>query len=295
MGDGCGAGTDVNEDQIIARARQEVAARQMQVAEQQWGGRWRWLLPALVLAVLIAFIATPAPLPRKLLLAMGGVCALRPAHSFFAGGVQLPLESRMTGIYGGFTLTLIVLLAFRRLGARRPSSKLVIGILVLFFTSMAFDGINSTLAELGLPHLYRPTNMLRLLTGLLSGIAIAPVLVWLLGIVAVPRTDAPPRAVVRSFWELAALLALNAGFAALVVDGRAAFYYPTALISVLGVVGVLAIVALLVILAISGLAGRVTHLRQVMAPGALALLVAFAVLASTAAARWALMPIVPNL
>lgn len=294
MSDGCGAGTNVNEDQIIARARQEVAERQIAEMNQRWGGRWRWLLPALVLAVLLAFIATPAPLPRKLLLAMGGVCALRPGHSFFAGGVQLPLESRMTGIYGGFMLTLIVLLAFRRLGARRPGGKLVIGILALFFTSMAFDGINSTLAELGLPHVYTPTNLLRLLTGLLSGIAIAPFLVWLLGIVAVPRTDAPQRAVVRSFWELAALLTLNAGFAALVVDGRAAFYYPIALISVLGVVGVPAIVALLVILAIGGLAGRVTHLRQVVAPGALALLVAFAVLGATAAARWTLVANMPN-
>lgn len=290
-----GVGTDVNEEQIIARARQEVAARRMAEMDQQWGGRWRWLLPALVLAVLIAFIAIPTPLPRKLLLAMGGVCALRPGHSFFAGGVQLPLESRMIGIYGGFTLTLIVLLAFRHLGARRPGGKLVIGILVLCFTSMVFDGSNSTLAELGLPHLYTPTNVLRLLTGLLSGIAIAPFLVWLLSIVAAPQTDAPPRTVVRSLWELAAPLALNAGFAALVMDGRAAFYYPIALISVLGVVGVLAIVALLVILAIGGLAGRVTHLRQVVAPGALALLIAFAVLSATAAARWILMPTVLHL
>jgi uncharacterized membrane protein len=285
----------VNEDQIIARARQEVAARRMQVAEQRWGGRWRWLLPALVLTAIVAFSVAPAPLPRKLLLAMGGVCALRPGHSFFAGGVQLPLESRMTGIYGGFMLTLIVLLAFRRLGARRLGSKLLIGILVLFFTSMALDGINSTLTELGLPHLYTPTNVLRLLTGLLSGVAIAPFLVWLLGIVAAPRTEAPPRAVVRSFWELISPLALNAGFAALVVDGRAVFYYPVALISVLGVVGVLAIVALLVILAIGGLDGRVTHLRQVVAPGALALLIAFAVLGATAARRWTLIANVPTL
>ena len=49
---------------------------------------------------------------------------------------------------------------------------------------------------------------------------------------------------------------------------------------------VLAIPSLLVILAISGLAGRVTQVRQLVAPGALALLVAFAILAATATARW---------
>lgn len=276
----------MKEDQIVARARQEVAARQREASEQRWGSPWRWLLPALILAMLIAFIAAPAPLPRKLLLAMGGVCGLRPAHSYFVGGVQLPLEARMTGIYGGFLLAFVVLLAFRRLGAWRLGSPLVISILALFFMSMAFDGVNSTLAELGLPHLYMPTNLLRLLTGLLSGIAIAPLLLWLLSVVATPREPGVSHAVVRAPWELVAPLAINAIFAALVLDGRAVFYYPIALVSTVGIVGVLTIIALLVILAISGLAGRVTQVRQLVAPGALALLVAFAILAATATARW---------
>jgi uncharacterized membrane protein len=276
----------MNEDQIIARAQHDVAARRTAAVERRWRGPWRWLLPALVLAVLVVFLATPAPLPRKLLLAMGGVCGLRPAHSYFVGGVQLPLEARMTGIYGGFLLTFSVLLAFRRFGARRLGSPLIFGILALFFMSMAFDGVNSTLAELGLVHLYESTNLTRLLTGLLSGITIAPFLLWLLSVVATPRESGVSHAVVRPPWELAVPLAINAIFAALVLDGRAAFYYPIALLSVVGIVGVLAITALLVILAISGLAGRVTQVRQVVAPSALALLVGFVILAATATARW---------
>lgn len=278
----------MNEDQIIARARQEVASRRKAEAVQRWAGPWRWLLLALVLLILLAFIAAPLPLPRKLLLAMGGVCGLRPAHSYFAGGVQLPLESRMTGIYGGFLLTLLALLALGRLGARRLGSKGVIGILALLFSSMAVDGINSTLAEVGLPHGYETTNLTRLLTGLLSGIAIASVLVWLLGVVATPRESVAARAVLRSPWGLLLLLAINALFALLVLREQAVFYYPIALISVLGVVGVLAIVALLLVLAIGGWAGRVTQLRQIVAPGALAVLIAFAVLAATAAVRWSI-------
>jgi uncharacterized membrane protein len=276
----------MNEDQIIARAQRDVAARRRVAVDRRWGGPWRWLLPALVLVVLVAFLAAPAPLPRKLLLAMGGVCGLRPAHSYFMGGVQLPLEARMIGIYGGFLLTFVVLLAFRRLGARRLGSPLVIGILAICFMSMAFDGVNSTLAELGLPHLYPPTNLLRLLTGLLSGIAIAPFVLWLLSVVATPQEPGVSQAVVRAPWELVAPLAINAIFAALVLDGRAVFYYPIALVSIVGIMGVLAITALLVILAISDMAGRVTHVRQLVAPGALALLVAFAFLAATAMARW---------
>ncbi len=276
----------MNEKQIIARAQREVAARQAAAVERRWGAPWRWLFPALALAVLVAFVAVPEPFPRKLLLAMGGVCALRPSHSYFAGSVQLPMESRMTGIYGGFMLTLITLLVLRRIGMRRLGSRLVIGILALFFVSMAFDGVNSTLADIGRSHPYESTNVTRLLTGLLSGIAIAPFLVWLIGVMAAPPTEARTDAVVRAPWELVLPLAVSAGFAALVMSEQAVLYYPIALISIGGVVGVLTIVTLLVVLAVSGLGGRVARLRQIMAPFSLALLITFAVLAGSAAARW---------
>ena len=196
----------------------------------------------------------------------------------------------MVGIYGGFSVTFIVLLVLRRFGARRLGSRLVIGILALFFASMAFDGINSTLTDLSLPHLYQSTNVTRLVTGLLSGMAIAPVLVWLLGVIATPRSEAPTRAVMRSPWELLLPLALNAGFAALVMTERAAFYYPIAFLSVGGVVATMTIAALLAVLSLSGMDGRVTRPRQVLAPASVALLIAFAVLAATAAARWSVTP-----
>lgn len=273
-------------EQIIARAQQEVAARRAAEREGRWNNPWGRLLPGLAVAILLAFLAAPLPLPRKLLLAMGGVCGLRPAHSYFAGAVQLPMESRMVGIYAGFSLTLIALLVFGRAGARRLGNRPTIVLLALFFASMAFDGINSTLTELGLPHLYQSTNVTRLVTGLLSGIAIAPFLVWLLGVMATPRASGPAQAVVRSPWELLLPIAACGGFAILVMSEQAAFYYPIALLSVGGVIVVLAMVALLVVLGMSGLDGRVTRMRQILAPGALALLIAFTVLGLTAAIRW---------
>jgi uncharacterized membrane protein len=276
----------MNEDQIVARARQEVADRQARSTAQRWSGLWCWLLPATVLALLMVFLVAPGALPGKLLLAMGGVCGLRPAHSYFIGGMQLPLEARMTGIYGGALITLAMLLTLRRLGARRLGDKPVFGVLMLFFLSMAGDGINSTLTDLGLPHLYESTNLTRLVTGLLSGVAIAAVLVWLLGVVMTSHAPETRRAVIRAPWDLAAALVLNAGFAALVLDGSAALYYPVALISVAGVVAVLASVVFMVIVAMGGLAGQMTRLRQLFIPGALAVLITFAVLAMTAAARW---------
>lgn len=279
----------MNEEHIIARARQEVAARRAQAAEQRGhalGGVWQWAPVTLALAVLTGFFAVPGALSRKLLLAMGGVCALRPSHSYFAGGVQFPLESRMMGIYGGAMLTLGVLLLAGRAGARRLGGWPTVGVLLLMFSSMAFDGVNSTLADLGWPHLYTPTNGMRLLTGLLAGIAIAPFLLWLIGLVMLPATRLRPAGLVRAPWDLLAPLAVNAGFGLLIVDGRALWYYPLAFISAGGIVAVLAGAALIPVLTLSGLEGRVRRVRDLLAPGAVALLIAFAVLAGMAALRW---------
>ena len=158
--------------------------------------------------------------------------------------------------------------------------------LTVMFMSMVVDGLNSTMAEINVLHLYTPTNPLRLVTGLLSGIALAPLLVWLLSLVGAPPTGRRLRAVLRSPWELVTLLGVSGAFAALVVDGRAALYYPVALISVAGVVSMMAGMLMLVIMLMAGLDGRVTRARQVVMPGAVGLLLTFAILAATAALRW---------
>lgn len=272
-------------EQIIARARQAVADRRGMAHRPGWFAGSDWLLPALVLVVLIAFAVAPRPLPEKLSLALKGVCGLRPSHSYFAGSLQLPLEARLLGMYGGFALTLAFLIAIGRLGARRLSNRATLIVLTLLFAVMVFDGGNSTLSELALPHLYAPTNLLRLLTGVLAGIALAPLLLWLVGAVVLARTGSPDRAVIRSPWELCAPLAMNMLFALIVVQEDPAMCYPITLIGVAGVIGMLAIVALLVVQSVTGRSGRVTQVRQLIAPGSLALLLTFAVLASTAALR----------
>ena len=51
----------MNEDQIIARAQRDVAARRGAAAERRWSGAWRWLPPSIGLAVLLAFFVAPVP------------------------------------------------------------------------------------------------------------------------------------------------------------------------------------------------------------------------------------------
>lgn len=277
---------DPSVDAIIARAHDEVAARREAEARQAWGGARQKIFPGVVLAVLVAFLLTPGALPTKLLLAMGGVCGLRPAHSYFAGGVQLPMEARMVGIFAGFSITLITLLAFGRAGARRLGSRVSVALLTLFFAAMALDGINSTLYEFALPHLYAPSNPLRLITGLLSGVAIAPFLLWFLNWVALPNIESEARSVVGASWESIAILAPIGLFAALVMSESAAAYAPAAFLSVVGIVLVMAMVTLTVLVHSSPLRGRVDRWHMLVSPGAFALLTSFGFLAVSAYMRW---------
>jgi uncharacterized membrane protein len=276
----------MNEEQIIELARRRVGERRAERAQSHWNSKLALVLSALVVLVLIGFLAIPTPLPATLLLAMSGICALRPSHSYFAGALQLPLEARMLGIFAGALLTFLALLAFRRVGARHLGSRMTIGLLALAFATMVFDGVNSTLENIDQAHLYAPSNQLRLATGLLAGLALAVVLTWLLGTIATPRTNTARRAVIRRPWELVALLAVLAIFYWTVAREHPLGYYPIALFGAVGVIAVLAGTVLLFILSLGRLAGRVTRARQLLAPGALALLFAFAFIASAAALRW---------
>jgi uncharacterized membrane protein len=274
----------MNEEQIIELAKRRVGERRVERAQLHWNRKLALVLSALDVLVLIGFLAMPTPLPAKLLLAMSGICALRPSHSYYAGATQLPLEARMLGIFAGALLTFLALLAFRRVGAKHLGSRVTIGLLTLAFATMVFDGVNSTLENLGQPHLYAPSNGLRLATGLLAGLVVGVLLTWLLGTIAAPRTNTARRAVIDRSWEPVVLLVVLALFYWAVVQEHPLGYYPLALLGVVGVVAVLAATVLLFILSRRGFAGR-TRPRQLLAPGALALLVAFAFIASAAALR----------
>jgi uncharacterized membrane protein len=104
-----------------------------------------------------------------------GLCHQLPVRSFFAGGHQLPVCARCTGIYAGFVVSLAVIALFER-GRRRmgmPPAWLL-GLGVAAIAVMAWDGVTSYAG------LRETTNMLRLATGLGTGFAlslvVAPIL-----------------------------------------------------------------------------------------------------------------------
>jgi uncharacterized membrane protein len=100
-----------------------------------------------------------------------GICPQRPSHSLFFGGVQMPIEARMGGIFAGFVLTALTLGVLGRARAWQMPSRGWTVILVGLVLLMGLDGGNAFLFDLGLPHLYTPALPLRLATGLLTGLA----------------------------------------------------------------------------------------------------------------------------
>jgi uncharacterized membrane protein len=203
---------------------------------------------AVPVLILVVFLLLPWPLMDKLRAIGSTVCMLRPSHSYFMAGEQLPLEARTQGIYAGMLLGLGYLL-LRRAGATRLPSKPMLVVLVAFVASMAFDGLNSTAYDVGLPYLYAPTNFLRLVTGLLTGVALAPVFLYLLSISL--RGKRQPRPVMGGFGELAGLLLVQAVFLAAVLFGPDWLLVPISLITAGGVVVAFFVVALTAVVALS--------------------------------------------
>jgi uncharacterized membrane protein len=194
----------------------------------------RWLLVILPPLLLLAFLLFPRPLMEKLRAIGRTVCMLRPDHSFFLAGEQLPLEARTMGMYAGLLLALAYLLVLGRQRATRLPPRWLIAVLVGFIAVMGFDGLNSTAWDIGLPHLYTPSNPLRLITGLLAGVGIAPFLLLAVNASLLPQGQ--PRAMMAGLGELLGLLAVEAVFFLGVISEAPWLLYPVSLITAGGVV-----------------------------------------------------------
>jgi Predicted membrane protein (DUF2085) len=88
----------------------------------------------------------------------------------------------MLGIFAGFALTVAV--TWLTGGSRRAElpRSLPAAAFAFMVISLGVDGFNALFFDAGMPHLYTPSNELRLATGLVCGLAlaalIAPVVSW---------------------------------------------------------------------------------------------------------------------
>ena len=133
----------------------------------------------LVIALItVWWVFTPPEIDGKTRAVGYSVCHQIESHSIAFGDKILPLCARCTGMFLGTLVSLAVL--SRRKNASGAPSKGIIAILVVFGLAFIFDGLNSMLELFPIiPQLYPPSNLLRLVTGLMMGMVIANLLVVL--------------------------------------------------------------------------------------------------------------------
>ena len=231
------------------------------------------LFAAFYLGLLATLVFLPgAALLDRLRWLDSGICAQLPTHSFFPGGQELPLCSRNTGIYLGFIVTLLTLFATGRGKAQKLPRWSIIVVLLLGVLAMAFDGFNSLNLDLGLPHLYQPHNLLRLATGLATGLALAtlslPIMNYLFW-----RESNEQRTVASWLSLLLLLPGLVLTFFA-VASQSWLVLYPVALLSSAGVMMVVSGINLLILVAVSKRDQAFERYRELLPFFSLALLLA---------------------
>lgn len=242
------------------------------------------LLAAAVAGVALVYLFLPWSVEQKLFGVAYGIDPQRPSHTYILGRQQMPLEARKLGMFGGFLLANLGLVALGR-GRAAHFPKLTISVaLVGLVALMGLDGLNATLFDLGLPHAYTPDLGLRLATGLLCGVAMAALLLPAAN-GAAWRHPGEQRAL-QSWRELLALLLLAAGFFLLIDIRLPLLYYPGSVIGLGGLLLELGQINLVFVMALSRRLGSAETAGALLAPCLAALLLSFAELAFMAAVRY---------
>jgi hypothetical protein len=160
------------------------------------------------------------------------------------------------------------------LGHKRTSDlppTRVIVLLVGFIASMGVDGLNSYLSFFpSAPHLYEPSNLLRLTTGTLNGLALSVIVLPVFNF-TLWRKASPSRSI-RSFRELAVAVAMAAVMVLIVQAELDFLLYPLAILSTLGVLLMLTAVNTMIILIVTRRENMATTWLDALLPLSLGLL-----------------------
>jgi uncharacterized membrane protein len=190
------------------------------------------------------------------------VCGQLVEHSFFCGERQLPLCARCTGTYLGVLVTYVMLGIIMGRGRANELPPLrILLVLFLFIALWGLDGLNSYFTLLtGSPLLYEPSNFLRLISGLLQGLAlmviVRPIVAFTLW------AQSRDEQVVRSYGELGLLVAALAVVGVVARSEAAWLYYPLALSSVGGELLMLSLVNTLISSVLLRREGTAANWRQ---------------------------------
>lgn len=243
----------------------------------------RALFPIAAGIAFLAFLAAPWPLAEKAHAFLHGLCAQRPSHTFVLGGQPLPFDARMTGIYAGFLCSAVFMVARGRHRRAGAPSRAVALVGVLLVAAMGIDGFNSLFLDLALPHLYQPSNLLRLATGAGVGLVLSCALCYLIANSVWRRPDRK-----RACLGAKDLLAVVGSLApvGLFVTGWGNAYVPLTLALLFSAVAVFAVMALVSLVLIRRLDNSFDTVADVQPEATAALAIALVAIALLAAARF---------
>lgn len=192
------------------------------------------------------------------------VCHRIASHSFHLGERSFPLCARCTGMYLGGLFTLLYY------GLRRPRAGLFpprryFIIFALFGLIWALDGINSYMDIFpSAPHIYPPSNTLRMISGTLVGIPLAT-LVYPVFNQSIWR-EWQPVSVLGSPGDLIVLLGLGAILIPLVIGENPLILYPLAILSSISVLALLTIIYATISVIVLRLENRADSRRDLALP-----------------------------
>lgn len=245
-----------------------------------------WLWAAIIAVAGLVFFGLPGGYAATSHALLHGLCAQTPSHTISFGGAMLPFDARMTGIYGGFLITMISILLRSTLFAYGDPPKRIVAMLALFVVVMAADGFNSILTDLMLWHPYESGNGLRVVTGYGVGVSLAVALSWLLASSA--WNLGSPRVAIGRFRDLAVPGVGLAGYGILLAASPGWLHLPVSLLLVLSAWLTVTMLVLVFVLLVLKLDSRIRQVRQLHVPVAVSALLAISVMIALAGARfWA--------
>jgi uncharacterized membrane protein len=219
------------------------------------------------LICIIWLLVTPSGIFGKADAIGYAVCHRIDGRSFHIGVRQLPLCARCTGQYLGAVIGLVFLWIFGKHRSGTPPKR-IIGLMILLIIIYTVDGLNSYFylppflrIFPGMPHLYQPSNVLRLFTGTGMGLIIAMILYPSFWGSIIANPD--PRPVINELRTLFIFLGLGILVDLLILTESKYVLFPASVISAGGVVLLLSMVYTILWIRITHKENQFTGLSQI--------------------------------